>query len=100
MKDPTGKIFSVAYTFNYITQAALSLICPAGFFIFLGWYLTEKKGCDSWVFAVLLIFGVICGFFCMIKYLVTMSYQLDLARKIKKADDTKRNGKSEEEQRK
>ncbi len=81
MKNSTKKLFSIAYTVNYISQAAFSMICPAGLFSLLGWYLTEKKGCGSWVFAALIVFGVLCGFFCMIKYLMTMSYQLELMRR-------------------
>lgn len=81
MKDTHRKIFSFAYAFNYISQAAFCMICPAAIIVLIGIYIQKKTGAGDWLVAASIVIGVLVGFYCMISYLVKSSFALELAEK-------------------
>lgn len=64
------RVFHFAYALNLISQAAFSLVCPAGLCIGVGWLLTYRLGLGKWVLVLSIVLGVLTGFYSMIYFLV------------------------------
>ena len=64
------RVFHFAYALNLISQAAFSLLCPAGLCIGAGWLLTYRLGAGRWVLVLAIVLGVLMGFYSMIYYLI------------------------------
>lgn len=79
MKNTHKKLFSFAYAFTYISQAAFCMVSPAAVLIFLGLYIQKKAGAGGWLTAISIVIGVLSGFYCMINYLVRSSYMLEMS---------------------
>lgn len=67
------KRFDLVNALSSFTQIALSVIVPVAIVIFGGKYIVERFSLPSGVMIVFIIFGVVCGFFNMIKYLFMLS---------------------------
>ena len=71
------KVFSVVYAMNYLSQAAFSLLFPAGAFILGGWLLNRYCGVGRWVLILAIVLGVVLGFGSMISFLLKTSHAID-----------------------
>lgn len=59
------------YALNIIIQSFFNLLTPIGLSLLASWLLVEKAGMDGWIYAVLIILGVIIGFYSMIRFLLS-----------------------------
>ncbi len=75
------KLFQVVYAMNYISQVAFCLLCPAGLFIGLAWFLTSRGYLGSWAMAAGIILGVLTGFWSMISFLLKSAKAIDPTEK-------------------
>lgn len=73
----TVKVFRIAYALNFVTQAAFSMVCPAGVIIFAGWFLRNKCGVGQWVMIAAIVVGVLFGVYSMFYYIIKMSNAID-----------------------
>ena len=60
------KIFAAL---SSVTQTALCLVVPAGLCIGVGKWLVDKQGFPQFTIIIAIVFGVISGFYTMIKYI-------------------------------
>lgn len=65
--------FSAFYGFHMLVQAIVSLLSPPALLTLLAWYLHTRHGVGEWIYAVLVFFGLITGFYSMIRYLLAAS---------------------------
>lgn len=82
------KFFRIAYAMNYLSQAAISLLFPAGALIFGGWLLRQYCGVGSWVMILAIVLGVVLGFGSMISFLLKTSYAIDPTQKEENHDSS------------
>ena len=87
------EIYNAAYLINVIFQAFFNLMFPMAIMFFIGWLAVSRLSIGQWVYAVLLIFGLIIGLISMIKFLI---YALDAFEKIEKAQKAKSNADAKE----
>ena len=66
-----GKLVSVMYVTNIIFQAFITLLIPAGLGWLCSWLLVTYASCPTWVYAPLIVLGVLVGFYSMIKFVLT-----------------------------
>ena len=71
------KVFSVAYSINFIIQAGVSIIVPAGLIILLGWLMTNRWGVGKWAMAVAIVLGILIGFYSMFYYIIKAGNSFD-----------------------
>lgn len=65
--------FSTFYGFHMIVQAIISLLSAPALLTLLAWYLHTYQGVGEWIYALLIFFGLITGFYSMIRYLLAAS---------------------------
>ena len=82
------RFFRIAYAMNYLSQAAISLLFPAGALIFGGWLLRQYCGVGSWVMILAIVLGVVLGFGSMISFLLKTSYAIDPTQKEENHDSS------------
>ncbi|MBO5101905.1 MAG: hypothetical protein J6C39_05170 [Clostridia bacterium] len=61
------------YVLNIVFQAFLTLLTPIGLGVLLSWLLVTYAGVGGWIYAVLVILGVISGLISMVKFVLTAS---------------------------
>ncbi|MBE6927302.1 MAG: AtpZ/AtpI family protein [Ruminococcaceae bacterium] len=71
------KIFSFVYALNYITQAAIMMVIPAGLIIAGGWLLTYRCGVGKWAMVVSIVLGVLAGIYSLFSFLVSTMNHID-----------------------
>jgi|GEM_PF-666395 len=71
------KVFSVAYSINFIIQAGVSMVVPAGLIILLGWLMTNRWGVGKWAMAVAIVLGILIGFYSMFYYIIKAGNSFD-----------------------
>ena len=72
-----GKFVSAMYLLNIIFQSFFDLDFPIGLSILGSWLLVEYAGAPGWIYAPLVIMGVILGFVSMIKFILSATRALD-----------------------
>jgi TRAP-type C4-dicarboxylate transport system permease small subunit len=91
------KFISAMYLLNIVFQSFFNLALPIGAAILASWLLVEKASAPGWIYAPLVIVGVVIGFVSMIRFILSATRALDRleAEREKhspKSEDTK-NGK-------
>lgn len=71
------KIFSFVYALNYISQAAITMIIPAGLVIGAGWLLTNRCGVGKWAMVISIILGVLLGIVSLFRFLISTVNYID-----------------------
>jgi F0F1-type ATP synthase assembly protein I len=71
------KIVSATYVLNIIFQSFFNLAFPIGLGILISWLLVENAGAPGWIYAPLVIIGVIIGFSSMIKFILSAMRALE-----------------------
>ena len=66
-----GKLISALYVMNIVFQAFVTLLIPAGLGWLGAWLLVTYASCPPWVYAPLIVIGVLVGFYSMIKFVLT-----------------------------
>ena len=69
MKNPLPAFYGL----HMIVQAIVSLVSAPALLTLLAWYLHTYRGVGEWIYAPLIIFGVLTGFVSMIRYLLAAS---------------------------
>ena len=69
------------YVLNIIFQAFFTLLFPVGLGALAAYLLTKHAGVDGWIWAVLLVFGVFCGLWSMIKFILSAMTGLERLEK-------------------
>ena len=64
------KVFHVAYAVNFVIQAGVSMVCPAGLIILGGWFLTKRCGLGRWAMVTAIILGILIGVYSMFYYII------------------------------
>ncbi len=71
------KIFSFVYAINYITQAAITMIIPAGLIIGGGWLLHNRCGIGKWVMVLAIVLGVLTGIYSLFHFIIATMNHID-----------------------
>lgn len=68
---------SALYVFNIVIQSIISLLSPAAVAFLIGWLFVSKVGAPTWIYAPLIVLGVIVGFVSMIRFAISASEGLE-----------------------
>lgn len=71
------KIISATYVLNIIFQSFFNLAFPIGLGILFSWLIVEKAGAPGWIYAPIVIIGVIIGFFSMVRFILSAMRALE-----------------------
>ena len=71
------KFISAMYLLNIIFQSFFDLALPIGATILISWLFVEKAGAPGWIYAPLVVIGVIIGFVSMIRFILSATRALD-----------------------
>ena len=71
------KLVSATYVINIIFQAFITLLLPAGLFFLCSWLLVRYAGAPTWIYAPLLIVGILIGLFSMVKFIISAMSALE-----------------------
>jgi F0F1-type ATP synthase assembly protein I len=94
MKNTYAKVLTPVYVVNIIFQSFISLISPAAVMLLIAFLLDRYTSVGSWIYAVLITVGIVCGFFSMISFVLKAMSALEAiekqnAEKIGKKEQTK-----------
>ncbi len=65
------RFIGVMYVLNIVFQAFFTLIMPAALGFAIGWALVKYASAPDWIYAPLLVVGILWGFYSMIKFVLT-----------------------------
>ena len=85
-----GKFVSAVYLLNIIFQSFFDLAMPIGVSILASWLLVEKASAPGWIYAPLVVIGVIIGFSSMIRFILSAMKALDRLEEQKNGKNKKR----------
>jgi TRAP-type C4-dicarboxylate transport system permease small subunit len=63
--------YGAFYVINIVAQAIFTLLWNIGLALLIGWFSVSKLGAPEWIYAPLLVVGVLWGFYSMIKFILT-----------------------------
>ena len=66
---------------NVLVSALFTLLTPVGILFLIAWLLNTKAGVGNYIYAVLLIVGVLVGLVSMIRFLIKASETLERIEK-------------------
>ena len=69
------------YVLNILFQAIFTLLTPVGLGALVAYILTEFADVGGWIWALLLVLGVLTGLYSMIKYILAAMDGLDRLEK-------------------
>ena len=88
------RAYSAIYVINIVFQSIFTLFMYIGSSILISWLLVDKLSLPSWIYAPIIILGILSGFFSMIKFILTAMNALD---HIEKSNKEKRRNKKDNE---
>ena len=65
------RFVGVMYVLNIVFQAFFTLLMPAALCFVIGWALVKYASAPDWIYAPLLVVGILWGFYSMIKFVLT-----------------------------
>ena len=65
------KLVTTLYMLNILFQGIFTLLVPAALGFGVGWGAVKYLGAPEWIYAPLLVVGVLWGFYSMIKFILT-----------------------------
>ena len=65
------------YLWNLVIQSIVSLLSPIAIMLFAAWLLAERAGVGDWIYAVLILLGVLVGLLSMVRFLLGASRALE-----------------------
>lgn len=71
------KLVSVTYVLNIIFQSFFTLLVPTGLCFLISWLLVSYAGAPKWLYAPLLIVGVLVGLISMVKFVISAMNALE-----------------------
>lgn len=81
------KTYSAFYVMNIVFQSIFTILFNVGTALLLSWLFVEKLGAPDWLYAVLIILGVLTGLISMVRFILSSMTALD---RLEKANDEKR----------
>ena len=81
MKNTYGKLLTPVYVINIIFQSFISLVSPAAIMLLTAFLLNKYASVGSWIYAVLITVGIVCGFFSMISFILKAMSALEAIEK-------------------
>ena len=87
-------MYSGVYIVNIVFQAIITVFMYIGGSLLASWLLVEKLGAPSFVYAILIIFGVMAGLVSMIKFILSAMNALNSLEKANK-EKRRKNGTNE-----
>lgn len=76
-----SKLVGIMYAMNVLVSAFFTLLTPVGILFLIAWLLNTKAGVGNYIYAVLLIVGVLVGLVSMIRFLIKASETLERIEK-------------------
>ena len=83
------RIVTFCFCLNYIIQAVVTLLTPVALLTLLAWFLTNRFGVGTWIYALLIFVGLALGVWSMISYLLKVSQAEKLREQQGKKDNEK-----------
>ncbi len=77
------------YVLNIVFQAFLNLAVPIGLGVLISWLLTTYAAAPGWIYAPIVIFGVLVGFLSMIKFILSGMASLERLEKERNSKNKK-----------
>ena len=71
------KFFNALYVLNIVAQAFFDLVFPVALMWLISYLLTSYAEVESWIFAPMLIVGVLVGLISMVKFILTAMTALE-----------------------
>lgn len=65
------KLVGAMYVLNIVFQSFFTLLTPVALCFFLSWLLVSYASAPKWIYAPLLVLGVLSGFYSMIRFVLT-----------------------------
>ena len=65
------KLIGVMYVLNIVFQSFFTLVTPAAITFFISWLLVTYVGAPTWLYALMLIVGILSGLVSMVKFILT-----------------------------
>ena len=90
------KITSALHSLNIVFQALYSLALPIGLSALASYLLTKHTSVGGWIWAVLLMAGVLVGFYSMVKFILSATANL---QRLEKEREESRAAREEKERR-
>lgn len=75
------KLFNALQVLNVLFQAIYSLALPIGIGVLVSYLLTRFASVPGWIYAVMIILGVLMGLYSMVKYILIALGNMDRAEK-------------------
>ena len=72
---------SSLYVLNIVFQCIFSLAAPIGLTVLISWLLVRYAGAPGWIYAPIVIVGVITGLISMVKFAISASEALERLEK-------------------
>lgn len=83
------KLVSVLYMLNILSQGLFTLVMPAALGFGIGWCAVRYLGAPEWIYAPLLVVGILWGFYSMIKFILTATAGYDRLERQQSESSTK-----------
>ncbi len=81
------RTYSFIYVVNIVFQSIFTLLFHIGTGLLLAWVLVDKLGLPSFIYAILIILGVVIGLMSMVKFILVSMNALD---NLEKSNEAKR----------
>lgn len=81
MKNSYQKILTPIYVFNIVFQAIMSLLSPIAVMLLVAWLLVTKLSVGTWIYVVLIMFGVFTGLYSMVVFIIRACRALEAIEK-------------------
>ena len=78
------RTYSAVYIINIVFQSIFTLLMYIGGSLLISWLLVEKCSAPSWLYPIMIIFGVMSGLVSMIKFILSAMRALDSLEKAQK----------------
>ena len=76
--------YSAIYVVNIVFQSIFTLLMYIGGSLLVSWLLVEKCGAPSWLYAIIIILGVMSGLISMIRFILSAMNALASLEKAQK----------------
>ena len=84
-----GQAVSFLYVLNIIMQALFSLFFTVAIFFGIAYLLVELVGLPSFLYAILILVGVVSGIYSMVKFILSSMAAVDRLERERNSQDKK-----------
>ena len=87
MANRRNRFLTPVYLFHIVTQALFSLATPIILGVFIAGFFVTRRGCGTWLYAVLILAGVAVGLWSMVTFILRAMRSLDALEQAQKERD-------------